>query len=356
MYNDDRKEESKKISSLSSTSDVLKSRSKIENQIRSLLLEEGYTEVRTPIINRYADIAPITQFKVQSPLEQTELYLRIAPTEQLKKLIHYGLDNIFEFSTNFRNDSIDSKHLFEFTSLEIMDRDSSVFDKMDQAESILKSSMQYCREEMPENFSKKFCDTSDSIWPRIDIIKYLLTEYNINVSEDSCVNKLKKLYEDLYNTSCPYNNKNELIVSIVDYLGLKTDVPTFVGNFPWEIEGPAKLGNDNIGKERYELYYNGVEIANMSSTLIDYNQLRKWYFDTLEKKNKFEGKEYNIDPELLYIFENNMPKSAVVGIGIDRLIMLLLNKEKISDVVCFDNKEKVKTRKIGGMYGKTNSK
>ena len=89
MYNDDREKKSKKISSISSTNDSLKNRSKVENYIRSLLLEQGYTEVRTPIINRYADIAPITQFKVQSPIEQAELYLRVAPTEQLKKLIYY---------------------------------------------------------------------------------------------------------------------------------------------------------------------------------------------------------------------------------------------------------------------------
>lgn len=356
MYNDDREKKSKKISSISSTNDSLKNRSKVENYIRSLLLEQGYTEVRTPIINRYADIAPITQFKVQSPIEQAELYLRVDPTEQLKKLIYYGLDKVFEFSTNFRNDSIDSKHLFEFTSLEIMDKDNSVFDKMNQVEYILKSSMEYCKKEMPESFSKKFCNTDNKVWPHIDIIKYLLTEHSIDIFKESCILKLKQLYEDLYNSNCPYNNKNELIASIVDYLGLKTEVPIFIGNFPWEMEGPAKLGNDNTGKERYELYYKGIEIANMSSTLVNYNQLMEWYFETLGKKNEFEGKEYNIDPELLYIFENNMPKSAVVGIGIDRLIMLLLNKEKISDVVCFDNKEKVKTRKIGGTYGKNKTK
>ena len=75
----------------------------------------------------------------------------------------------------------------------------------------------------------------------------------------------------------------------------------------------------------------------MSSTLTDTKKLKEWYYDAIKTKNKNEGKEYTLDPELMNIFEESMPKSAVIGIGIDRLVMLLLNEEKISDTVCFDN-------------------
>ena len=315
----------------------IENRSKIENYIRLLLINDNYTEVKTPIINRFADIAPIKQFVVSSPLEQTEFYLRIAPTEQLKKLIYCGFERVFEFSTNFRNDKTDRTHLFEFNSLEIIDKNCTVFDKMKQVERIIKSCMVYCKQEIRENIGEEFCNCSSKKWPRIDIIQFFFNEFHIDIRFNDCLERLKEIYQDIYNKKCIDTNKKDIICKIIEYLARKYDSPVFIGNYPWEIEGPAKLGSDNIGKERYELFYKEIEIANMSSTLTNPVQLLNWYSDNIDKKNKIENKDYKLDPELIYIFERNMPKSAIVGIGIERLIMLLLGKEKISDVVCFSD-------------------
>lgn len=349
MYINDRKEITKtKI-------EIIKNRSRLENLIRTLLLEEEYIEVKTPIINRYADIAPITQFKVQSPLEETELYLRIAPTEYLKKLIHLGFDKVFEFSTNFRNDQIDKSHLFEFTSLEIMDKNKSVYDKMDQTEYLIKKCMEYCIENDITCGNLDFLKSLDKDWVRISIIDYFFNNYNIDINDEKCIEKLSDLYSTIFNKMPISNSKSEMISKIADYIVGGYETPVFIGEFPWYMEGPAKKLKTSEGKERYELYYKNIELANMSSTLVDQEMLLKWYDDTILNKNISEGREYALDPELISIFKEGMPDSAVVGIGIDRLIMLLLNIENIKQVVCFDNDcSKNKLKKIGKdeIYGK----
>ena len=348
MYINDREEISKtKIENI-------KNRSKIENVIRSLLLAEDYAEVKTPIINRYADIAPITQFKVHSPLETVELYLRIAPTEQLKKLIHFGFDKVFEFSTNFRNDKVDSKHLFEFTSLEIMDRDKSVYDKMNQTEYLIKKCIEYCINNNIGAGNNDFFKSLDKNWLRISVIDYFLSEYNIDINNENCIEALSNLYGNMFNKKIA-DSKSEMISQIVDSKISKYDTPVFVGEFPWYMEGPAKKLENCNGKERYELYYKNLELANMSSTLVDKDMLLKWYNDTISNKNITEGRNYLLDPELISIFNEGMPNSAVVGIGIDRLIMLLLNIENIGQTVCFDNdssENKVKKIRKDEIYGK----
>ncbi len=100
--------------------EVLKNSAIIENKIRYMLIEQNYVEVRTPIMYSYPDIAPIEQFYSYFPTQKEKLYMRIAPTECLKRLIFEGMDSIFEFSVNFRPDEIDASHLPEFVSLEIM--------------------------------------------------------------------------------------------------------------------------------------------------------------------------------------------------------------------------------------------
>ncbi|MEE3343671.1 MAG: amino acid--tRNA ligase-related protein [Bacilli bacterium] len=339
MYGNDRKEESeKKI--MENKYETMYKRSLIENYIRSMLIKDNYIEVRTPIINRYADIAPITQFKVVSPLESSKLFLRIAPTEQLKKLIFYGYDKIFEFSTNFRDDSVDDSHLFEFTSLEIMEKGTNVYDKMNQTEQIIKGCMNYC---INNGFNNEFGEVFNFIdrkWPRIDIIEYIIGNYGVNTVNNFSEDELINIFSKLGIPKGMALEKNSIISFVVDSVLSNSETPVFIGDYPWDIEGPAKKSAILKGKERYELYYKGLELANMSSTLTDYNQLREWYFDTLSKKNEKENENYLIDLELLDIFKQKLPESAVLGIGIDRLVMLLLNKEIISDVVCFDNKKK----------------
>lgn len=338
-FNDRKKIDNEKI-------DIIKKRSRIENYIRYLLLNSDYTEVKTPIINRYADIAPITQFIVQSPLESDELYLRIAPTEYLKKLIHYGFEHIFEFSTNFRNDSINNNHLFEFTSLEIMDKDKNVYDKMNQTESIIKNCIMFC---MDNNFVDENSDFAKSVsekWKRIRIVDLFKNEYQIDINDDLSIEKLRKLYYKLFNADSSQYSKSKIISDVIDYSIEKYDMPVFVGEFPWNMEGPAKKIDYSFEKERYELYYKKLEIANMSSTLVDPSMLMKWYNETLLNKNQLEGKKYDLDPELIDIFNSGMFNSSVVGIGIDRLIMLLLNIEDIRKVVCFENdKQKILVKK-----------
>lgn len=346
MYINDREEINKK------KIDIIKNRSKIENLIRSLLLSEDYTEVKTPIINRYADIAPITQFKVNSPIEIDELYLRIAPTEQLKKLIYFGFEKVFEFSTNFRNDEIDKNHLFEFTSLEIMDKDKNVYDKMNQTEYLIKKCIEYCINNNICTKNNDFFKSLDINWLRISVIDYFLNEFNIDVNNENCMELLSILYKKLFNQESSYS-KSETISKILDYQISKFNTPVFVGEFPWYMEGPAKQLKNSNGKERYELYYKNLELANMSSTLVDREMLLRWYKETILNKNNMEGRNYLLDPELIKIFKEGMPNSSVVGIGIDRLIMLLLNVENISQTVCFDNNNS-KTKKLRkeDYYGK----
>lgn len=301
--------------------------------LRNFLLSHNYIEVRTPVVCRFSDVAPVQQFSVNIPFDKTtEFYLRIAPTEFLKRLMQIGMSKIFEFSTNFRNDYYDKSHLPEFTSLEIMEMNCSVYDMMDLIENLCKT---VYRQTISDGIENQLGSTFLQPWPRISLPEYLNMHYQVTHAEIQTYAGIKTLYKTIFKKDSD-KNYCELWDEIITSISYLYETPVFIGDFPWDLGGPAKPSSKYTGyKERCELYYNGLELANMSSTLTDINRVTDWYNNTLIVKNGISDKQYVLDVNLMRAFELGIPPCAVVGIGIDRFIQLLLGKSNITDVICF---------------------
>lgn len=311
---------------------TLARRSLIENCIRRFLLDKNFIEVRTPIVCKFPDITPVSQYTVTVPFDNDEFYLRIAPTEYLKRLMQMNMTSVFEFSTNFRNDRYDDTHLPEFTSLEIMEKNRSVYDMMDLIESLCKVVYNTAKCDGAEiSLSSSFLKP----WPRIKLPEYFCEHYHVTAAEICTYDGVQRIYEKVCGKTSN-ENYGELLDEIIITISKEYETPVFIGEFPWHLGGPAKESNLYSGyKERYELFYNGLELANMSSTLTDIEQVKAWYNETIKLKKHITNKSYSLDADLMSAFECGMPPCAVVGIGIDRLIQLLLGVSSIRDVVCF---------------------
>lgn len=312
---------------------TMSDRSKIENCIRSYLLKREYVEVRTPIVCKFPDVTPVPQYTVTVPFaNNNEFYLRIAPTEYLKRLIQMDMTSVFEFSINFRNDSYDKTHLPEFTSLEIMEKNRSVYDMMELIEDLCKEVYNIVK---CNGVETKISSDFLLPWPRIKIPEFFSKHYQATTVDICTYSGIKRIYEMVCGKTSN-KNYNELLDEIIITISTQYETPVFIGEFPWNLGGPAKESTLYNGyKERYELYYKGLELANMSSTLTDIDQVRTWYNDTIELKNHLSEKTYTLDANLMNAFERGIPPCAVVGIGIDRLIQTLLGISSITDVVCF---------------------
>lgn len=309
--------------------ELLLMRSKIENKIRSYLLKKSFIEVRTPIINKYPDVTPVRQFQTHTFDTNQNLYLRIAPTEFLKRLIFDGLNCIFEFSVNFRDDCNDSTHLSEFLSLEIMRKDNDVYDMIELSECLIKDVLEFVYQ---HGYNNDFVKSRKNNWPKIVLRDYLLENYDFYEIDN--FEELQILYKKICgndaNNIKPMKTKYDFLDAIILKISCNYRTPVYIGEFPWYLGGPARPTNDNmLFKERYELYYRGIELANMSSNLTEYKLLLKWYSESLSSKRGIINDECSLDLPLFEVFKYGMPNGAVCGIGLDRLISLVFS---INDV------------------------
>lgn len=327
--------------------DTFIKRSKTLNAMRQFFNEKGYLEVETPILQPIPGGAAARPFITHHNALDIPLYLRIANELYLKRLIVGGFDGVYEFAKDFRNEGMDRTHNPEFTVMEIYVAYKDYNWMMDFTE------------EMIERVAKEVCGSTEiqvgdkqlslkrpfaRVTMRDAILKY--TGFDIS-------NKT----EDELRAACRANGievdetmgKGKLIDEL---FGEKCEAhfiqPTFITDYPIEMSPLCKQHRDNPElTERFELMINGKEIANAYSELNDPIEQRERFEEQMRLSEKGDDEAMFIDQDFLRALEYGMPPTSGMGIGIDRLVMLLTNNASIQEVLFFPQmRPEVKSHKL----------
>ena len=311
-------------------------RTKITNSIRDFLNEKGYLEVETPILQPIPGGAAARPFLTYHNALNIPLYLRIANELYLKRLIVGGFDGVYEFAKDFRNEGMDRSHNPEFTMLEFYVAYKDYFWMMKTTEKLLE------KVAIGSNGNTKIKLGKETIefkapYPRIPILEAIKKYTGVDISnmdEDELRGCAKKIGIEVDKTM----GYGKLVDAI---FGQKCEhefiQPTFIIDYPKEMSPLTKQHRSNPKlTERFELIIDGKEIANGYSELNDPTDQKNRFEDQLKlsKKGDPEATEF-IDYDFLRALEYGMPPTSGIGIGIDRLVMLITNNSSIQEVLLF---------------------
>lgn len=310
-------------------------RTKILKSIRNYLDDQGFLEVETPILQPIYGGANARPFKTYHNTLGQSLFLRIADELYLKRLIIGGFDKVYEMSKDFRNEGMDKDHNPEFTMLEFYWAYSDYEDCMNLVEDLIKNVSLEVGSSVLEWGGNKF-DLSQPFnrKPFFNLIKDELG-YDISMMNYA---QLKKICTDKGFEVDSKSNVGQLLDLLMSELvEPKLIEPTFVTDYPKSISPLAKMhrnGNENI-VERFELFIGGSEFANSFSELNDPIDQRNRLEEQVHLKELGDDEAHPIDENFIRAMENGMPPTGGVGIGIDRLTMLLTGNSSIKDVILF---------------------
>lgn len=311
------------------SSKILKIRSRVINEIRRILLEKDYNEVETPILQDIPGGAAARPFKTHHNVYDTELCLRIAPELYLKRLLVGGWDKVFEIGRNFRNEGVSTRHNPEFTMLEVYSAYTDFRYMMALAKEIIINVWKKLKDDFP--------DTLDFAagWEEKNIWELLTRHTGIEISPDESFEGLKKKAEKL--DVPPGKDSPEKVVDRIfsKYVENKLQEPTIVTGYLSEHSPLAKKSPDDERiAERFEVFIGGQEIANAYSEQND-PEVQRRMFEMQVSKNGESGQNKKIDEDYLEALEYGMPPASGLGIGIDRLVMLMTGAESIREVILF---------------------
>lgn len=311
-------------------------RAKIISGIRKFFEERGFLEVETPMMHPIAGGANARPFITHHNTLDVDFYLKIAPELYLKRLIVGGMNAIFEMNRCFRNEGMDLTHNPEFTSIEFYWAWHDYFEVMDLTEelfSFLIDSLNLPKilpyGELEIDFSKKFRR-----------IKYLDALHEIGGIPNEIINDKSRILDKLKADGFEANSKldlGQLQAELFDnYVESKLINPTFVIDFPISISPLSRRSDENPEiAERFELFIAGKELANAFNELNDPLDQYERFKAQIDAKNAGDDEAHEMDEDYCQALGYAMPPTAGWGLGVDRLVMLLLNKQSIRDVILF---------------------
>jgi len=313
---------------------VFRTRTKIIDYIRSFLNKRGYLEVETPILQPVYGGAAAKPFKTHHNYLNVDMYLRIADELYLKRLIIGGLERVYEFSRDFRNEDVDAEHNPEFTLLEFYEAYGDYNTFMQLTEELLSGLVK----ELYGTYVIEYQGKKINFEPpfkRLYFVDEIKKGCGIDVStmtDDQAKEIMKK---EKLETSIP--NAYHVADALFDkYIKPQAINPTFVLDYPAYMcpLTKDKRGNSKLS-ERFELFVDGKEIANTYSELTDPIEQRKKFEEQDKERRKGDPEAPPSDEDFLEAIEYGMPPTAGIGIGIDRLVMLLTNSPSIKEVILF---------------------
>ncbi len=310
-------------------------RIKIIYLIRKYLNNKKFLEVETPMLHIIPGGATAKPFKTYYNKLNTYMYLRIAPELYLKKLIIGGFTKIFELNRNFRNEGVSTKHNPEFTMIEIYQAYSNYILMMELVEKmflyIINSLFLKNKNILFKKNKINFNIPYQRITLKESIYKYSKLFKSIKELEDNkkIINIAKKLNINTLNKSI-----EKIIFKIFQNTVEKKIIqPTFIIDYPANISPLAKEKKKNCNiAERFELFIGGLEIANGFSELNNYKQQKKNFKQQLIEENKNISL---LDKDYINALKYGLPPTSGIGIGIDRLVMLITNNNSIKDTILF---------------------
>ena len=315
--------------------DAFVKRTQLTNSMREFLNNKGYMEVETPILQPIYGGAAARPFKTHHNTLDMDLYLRIANELYLKRLIVGGFDGVYEFSKDFRNEGMSRFHNPEFTQMELYVAYKDY------------NWMMCLVEEMVENIAVDLHNKTDlkvgekiisfkKPWKRLTMYEAIEEYTGIDISQMN-ESELKETAKKLGITIDKSMGRGRLIDEIFGEKCEKNIIqPTFITDYPVEMSPLAKKHRTTEGLvERFEAICNGKELCNAFSELNDPIDQRERFKEQLELAKKGDEEAMVLDEDFLRAIEYGMPPTAGLGIGIDRLSMIMTNSNSIQDVLFF---------------------
>ena len=315
--------------------DTFLKRTKITNTIRSFFNDKGYLEVETPILQPIPGGAAARPFVTHHNALNIPLYLRIANELYLKRLIVGGLDGVYEFAKDFRNEGMDRTHNPEFTVMELYVAYKDYNWMMETTETLLENVAVDTQGSTAVKVGEKTIDFK-APYPRVPILEAIEKHTGIDIcgmDEEKLRTTARSLEIEVNDSMGVGKLIDEIFGSCCEYHYVQ---PTFITDYPKEMSPLTKIHRDKPGlTERFELLVNGKELANAYSELNDPIDQLERFEDQLSLSEKGDDEAMFIDQDFVRALEYGMPPTSGIGIGIDRLVMLMTDNSSIQEVLFF---------------------
>nr|WP_276932203.1 lysine--tRNA ligase [Globicatella sulfidifaciens] len=312
-------------------------RSKILREIRHYLDDAGYLEVETPTLHNLAGGASARPFITHHNALDMELYLRIALELQLKRLVVGGMEKVYEIGRVFRNEGIDTTHNPEFTMLEVYTAYTVYTDIMDLTEGLIKSVAEKVLGTTTVEYDGQAIELGKP-WARRHMVDMIKEVTGVDFWQEMTFEEAKALAKEHQVEVNPHDLTVGHIINnfFETHCEEKCIQPTFVYGHPVEISPLARKNEaDPRFTDRFELFIVGKEYANAFTELTDPIDQRERFEAQMAEKNAGNDEAQPVDEDFLEALEYGMPPTGGLGIGIDRLIMLLTDSQSIRDVLLF---------------------
>ena len=316
--------------------EVFRKRSQIVSSIRSSMLEDGFLEVETPMMHSIPGGAVAKPFITQHNALDRELFLRIAPELHLKRLLVGGFEKVFEINRSFRNEGLSTRHNPEFTMLEFYAAFATFEGTIEFTKNIIQSASAAIGNNDEIEWDGDKIDLSNF---STETLNNLVLEYNSKLSNDDLTN-LAKLRSYSQSLKVPYKDSWGVGKVLLEIFEKSVEAnliqPTFVTEYPVEVSPLSRRNNDDPSiADRFELFIGGKEIANGFCELNDPDDQAARFQEQVKAKADGDDEAMGFDEDYITALEHGMPPAVGVGVGIDRLVMMLTNQSSIRDVILF---------------------
>jgi len=316
--------------------ETFKVRSQIISAMRQFLNSKGFIEVETPVLLPSAGGALAQPFITHHEALDQDLYLRIATELHLKRLIVGGFDKVYEIARTFRNEGIDTRHNPEFTMLESYEAYTDYKDVMKMVEEMVSKVGQQVLDSDEIKYGDNIINLKPP-WQRLGLREAIIEYSSIDFVKHPSASGLREIMRSMKIEADPDKNWAKLVDEL-----FKTTVvprliqPAFIMDYPVSMSPLAKKkpGEERV-VERFQAVAGGMEIANAYSELSDPVEQRQRFEEQMKERQGEDKEKWTIDEDYLLALEYGMPPTGGLGIGIDRLIMLLTNQQSIREVILF---------------------
>ncbi len=316
--------------------DTFIKRTAIINAIRRFCDSRGFLEVDTPILHTLEIGAAARPFKTHHNTLDIDMFLRVETELYLKRLIVGGFDRVYELGRIFRNEGMSPKHNPEFTSIEMYQAYADYEDIMNLCEDLIRETAIAVNGSAKVMYQGKEVDFT-SPWPRVSMAEIVKQESGIDFFEWADDAQARASLKERHIPVEPHFTRGDCLAELFDrYVEAKLVQPTFIVDYPVEISPLAKRKpSDPRLTERFELFIVGAEFANGFSELNDPIDQRARFERQVAERIKLGGTNASVDEDYVNALEYGLPPTGGIGIGVDRLIMLLTDNASIRDVLLF---------------------
>jgi lysyl-tRNA synthetase class 2 len=311
-------------------------RPKIIRSMQHYLDSHGFVEVETSVLSPILGGANARPFVTHHNALDKDFYLRIATELPLKRLLVGGLERVYEIGRLFRNEGMDTSHNPEFTTVEAYEAYGNLQSMRKLAEKMIRTMAKETTGSAKINYQGKEIDFSKPFkW--VSMVELIKEKTGVDFSKEMSFEEAKGLADKHHIKLDKFKNSVGYIINefFENFCEDSLIQPTFVHSYPIEISPLTKKGKDPRFTERFELFINGKEIANAYTELNDPIDQKERFIEQLKAKELGDDEANEMDNDFIEALEYGMPPAGGIGIGIDRLVMLLTNQASIREVILF---------------------